>query len=333
MLDQRLLPLKEKYLYLQTVEETAKAIETLAVRGAPAIGVTAAYGMALAAQASAGKEEFYNKIMPLALKRLSRTRPTAVNLFWALERMKNMALSLKNSKWERIKIEMLEEAKAIEAQDAEMCKKMSEHGADLIPKQATILTHCNAGGLATAAYGTALGVIRAAHYQGKKIKVFADETRPVLQGARLTAWELQKDGIDVTLICDNSAGFLMQRGEIDLAIVGADRIVANGDFANKIGTYTVATLCRAHGIPFYVAAPTSTVDLAKKSGTEIPIEERSAKEVTEIGKTKIAPPGLKVRNYAFDVTPACLVTAIITEQGVIRRPFKKGLEKACKSSA
>lgn len=300
LLDQRLLPREEKWIECRTPAEVAEAIRTMVVRGAPAIGVAAAYGMAMATDLSAAAAE------------LKAARPTAVNLAWAVDRMlrANGATS---------------EAEAIHREDVEANMRMGRYGAALLGESSTVLTHCNAGALATAGYGTALGVIRAAIEGGKRVAVFADETRPYLQGARLTAWELQHDNIDVTLITDNMAGHFFQQGAFDAVIVGADRIAANGDTANKIGTYTVAVLAHAHGVPFYIAAPLSTIDPACPNGAGIPIEERSAEEVTEMFGTRVAPEGVAVRHPAFDVTPARLITAIITDRGVLRAPYEEAI--------
>ena len=300
LLDQRKLPREVVWVSCRTPHEVAVAIRDMVVRGAPAIGVAAAFGMALATDLEAAARE------------LKESRPTAINLAWAVDRM----LRAKGS---------AAEAEAMLREDVEANRRLGRYGAELIGSQATVLTHCNAGALATAGYGTALGVIRSAVEQGKKIAVFADETRPYLQGARLTAWELQQDGIDVTLITDNMAGHFFQQGKFDAVVVGADRIAANGDTANKIGTYTVAVLANAHGVPFYIAAPISTIDLATANGAAIPIEERNAAEVTEIGGTRIAPEGVAVRHPAFDVTPARLITAIITDRGVVRAPYEESL--------
>jgi methylthioribose-1-phosphate isomerase len=298
----------------------AQAIRELKVRGAPAIGVTAAMGIALGVQSL--RVATYDELAEAALEicnHLAATRPTAVNLFWAIERMKRKLADVKSLGVEDIKRELVKESQAILDEDIALCKTMGRHGAALVQDGQTILTHCNAGALATAGYGTALGVVRAAWESGKKINVFADETRPVLQGARLTAWELMQDNIPVTLITDNMAGSLMRQGLIQLCVVGADRIAANGDVANKIGTYSVAVLAKAHGIPFYVAAPDSTIDLGTKSGKDIPIEQRNPAEVTNIhGGHPIAPSGVDVYNPAFDVTPADLITGIITERGVFK---------------
>ncbi|HEY7128245.1 MAG TPA: S-methyl-5-thioribose-1-phosphate isomerase [Nitrospira sp.] len=318
LLDQSRLPETVAFLDCRDVEAVASAIRDLKVRGAPAIGVTAAMGVALGAQViSATDYEPFAKELIGVCQRLAATRPTAVNLFWAIERMKQKLLASRGEPIAAIKAALLKESQAILEEDVALCKAMGRHGAELIQRGQTILTHCNAGALATAGYGTALGVIRAAWEQGKQIQVIADETRPVLQGARLTAWELMQDNIPVTLITDNMAGSLMRQGKINLCIVGADRIAANGDVANKIGTYSVAVLAKAHGIPFYVAAPYSTIDLQTKSGADIPIEQRNAQEVTTIhGSRPVAPTGVSVYNPAFDVTPAALITGIITERGV-----------------
>ncbi|HEX8255041.1 MAG TPA: S-methyl-5-thioribose-1-phosphate isomerase [Thermoanaerobaculia bacterium] len=305
LLDQRLLPREEVWVACNTADEVAEAIATMIVRGAPAIGVSAAFGMALAARRGDDLQR--------AADVLKRSRPTAVNLAWAVDRM----LASGN--------DPVAEAEQILEEDVAANRAMGRFGAELLGGTSTVLTHCNAGALATGGYGTALGVIRAAIESGRKVAVFADETRPYLQGARLTAWELQRDGIDVTLITDNMSGHFFQQGKFDAVIVGADRIAANGDTANKIGTYTVAVLAHAHGVPFYVAAPLSTIDPACPSGAEIPIEERSANEVVEMNGTRVAPEGINVRHPAFDVTPARLITAIITERGVLRAPFDEAI--------
>lgn len=327
MIDQRLLPEKEVYRTYRDYKGVARAIKDMVVRGAPAIGVSAALGAALGAvkiksnDINSFKKEF-DKITRL----LAGTRPTAVNLFWAIERMKRVVEDNAGCGVAELKEKLVAEADDIYRDDIKINRLMGKNGSSLLKNGATVLTHCNAGALATAGYGTALGVIRGAVEAGKEIKVFADETRPFLQGARLTAWELKKDNIDVTLITDNMAGHMMKKGLIDAVIVGADRIAANGDVANKIGTYTVALLAREHKIPFYVAAPISTIDLNISHGDDIPIEERDSTEVTHLKGKRIAPAGIKVRNPAFDVTPNSLVTAIITEKGVIRRPYGKGLK-------
>lgn len=328
LLDQTLLPVEKVLLELDKYEQVARAISTMQVRGAPAIGIAAAYGIVLAAQEAPkeDKSEFLT-FLTKAKEVLAKTRPTAVNLFWALERMEKVWNT--NSEQSPAKLlELLEEeAQAIDREDLAGNKKMGLYGSELVAHGARILTHCNAGALAVSGYGTALGVIRAAHEQGKNIQVFADETRPLLQGARLTAWELMEDGIPVTLITDNMSAYLMQQGKIDLVVVGADRITSQGDVANKIGTYGVAILAKYHGIPFYVAAPSSTIDMSLISGDEIPIEEREHNEVRKIGGVQVAPKDVKVYNPAFDVTPHELVTAIITEAGIIRAPFNEGLQK------
>ena len=320
LLDQSRLPTHVEFVECRDYRAVAQAIRELKVRGAPAIGVTAAMGVALGAQAVADTDydPFANEVRKIC-DHLAASRPTAVNLFWALARMKDTLAALRNKTIAEIKAELVRESQAILEEDIALCKAMGRHGATLIHSGQTVLTHCNAGALATAGYGTALGVIRAAWEQGKQIRVIADETRPVLQGARLTAWELMQDKIPVTLITDNMAGALMRQGKIQLCVVGADRIAANGDVANKIGTYSVAILARAHNIPFYVAAPYSTIDLNTASGADIPIEQRNPLEVTAIhGSHPVAPEGVEVFNPAFDVTPADLITGIITERGVFK---------------
>ncbi len=332
MLDQTLLPQRVVYRRLKSWQAVADAIRRLVVRGAPAIGVAGAMGVALGASRIRRKDpEGFKKELKKVVRGLARTRPTAVNLFWALERMEKMIDAHAGSK-DELTERLLEEAIRIKDEDIEVCRRIGRHGARLVKKNYTILTHCNAGGLATAGYGTALGVIRRAHQDGKNIKVLVDETRPVLQGARLTMWELLKEGIPATLITDNMAGYMMQQGIVDCVIVGADRIAANGDVANKIGTYSVATLARAHRLPFYVAAPLSTIDINIPTGDAIPIEERSSKEVTHIKNIRVAPRGAEARNPAFDVTPARLVTAIITEKGVLRPPFRKAVKALFKGA-
>lgn len=324
MVDQRKLPSAEVYVTCKTAKDVARAITTMVIRGAPAIGVAAAMGVALGARRSThtGTRQFaaeFQKTCDL----LAATRPTAVNLFWAIERMKRCFAegAMAGESVAQLQERLCNEANAIHDEDVASCRAIGRHGAALVPGEARILTHCNAGALATAGYGTALGVIRGAVEAGKRITVLADETRPFLQGSRLTAWELVRDGIDTTVITDNMAGALMRDGHIDLVVVGADRIAANGDTANKIGTYTVAVLAREHEIPFYVAAPWSTVDLSTPDGTGIPIEERSAREVTHVGSQRIAPDSARVRNPAFDVTPHRFITAIVTDRGVFRPPF------------
>ncbi len=315
LLDQRALPSRELWVELREVEEVAQAIETLAVRGAPAIGCTAALGLAAASWRFPDEPALFAETCLRAIDRLAHTRPTAVNLFHALEHMRR-ALAEGGGDVGARRSTLRAAAEAYVDAELQACLRMSDFGAPLLPDGGTILTHCNTGALATAGWGTALGVIRRAHQLGKAIRVLADETRPVLQGARLTAWELQRDGIPVEVIADNMAGALMQRGQIQAAIVGADRITRRGDVANKIGTYTVAVLCRHHNIPFFVAAPWSTIDLEMESGDQIEIEMRSADEVHFHGGTRMTPVGVGARNPAFDVTPAELVTAIITERGV-----------------
>lgn len=320
LLDQSRLPEHVEFLDCRDCDMVAQAIKDLKVRGAPAIGVTAAMGVALGAQTvqAATYEEFAETVLALCNK-LAATRPTAVNLFWALERMKQKLKDLRTKPIPEIKAALIDESQAILDEDVALCRAIGRHGAALISDGQTVLTHCNAGALATAGYGTALGVVRSAWEQGKRVRVIADETRPVLQGARLTAWELMQDNIPVTLITDNMAGALMREGKIHLCVVGADRIAANGDVANKIGTYSVAVLAKAHRIPFYVAAPYSTVDLSTASGDRIPIEQRNPQEVTAIhGSCPIAPVGVDVLNPAFDITPADLITGIITERGLFR---------------
>src|SRR5512138_3211059 len=327
MIDQTRLPGEEVYNTYTDYKAVAEAIRGMIIRGAPAIGVAAAMGVALGARdiIADNFESFYRQLENVC-DVLGRTRPTAVNLFWGLERMKRVAQAHRDKDLNSIRALLKAEAISIEAEDLQICKAIGAHGEPLIKEGATILTHCNAGGLATAGYGTALGVIRAAHEAGRNIRVFADETRPWLQGARLTCWELMRDGIDVTLISDNMAGYFMKKGEIDCCVVGADRIAANGDTANKIGTYSVAVLARENKIPFYVAAPISTLDLTLSSGDEIPIEERHTREVTHLAGLPVAPEGVTVRNPAFDVTPAKYVTAIITEKGFVRGDYANGLK-------
>src|SRR5712691_4694144 len=331
MLDQRLLPNEEKYLTLRSYEEVADAIKKMVVRGAPAIGISAAMGLALGASQSVGTSvadldydfDFMCKVM-------EATRPTAVNLFWAIERMRRALAKAKaeTSDVEEVKQRLVNEALAIFQEDIDSNRALGRFGADLISDGATVLTHCNAGALATAGdYGTALGVIRGAIDAGKRVAVIADETRPFLQGARLTAWELNKDNIPVTVITDNMAGHVMKQGKVDCVIVGADRIAANGDTANKIGTYMVAVLARQHQIPFYVAAPISTIDLNTPDGEDIPIEERHAREVTHVGGSQLAPAGALVWNPAFDVTPHQFIAGIITERGIFRAPYIDSLKR------
>jgi methylthioribose-1-phosphate isomerase len=326
MIDQTRLPGEEIYNEYADFQGVAEAIRGMIIRGAPAIGVAAAMGIALGARdIVADTFESFFRQMENVCDVIGRTRPTAVNLFWAIERMKRVAGANREKSIADIREILKHEAIRIEEEDLEICRAIGKNGEHLIPKGATILTHCNAGGLATAGYGTALGVIRAAHEAGKKIQVFADETRPWLQGARLTAWELMKDGIPVTLISDNMAGHFMKSGEIGCCVVGADRIAANGDTANKIGTYSVAVLAKENRIPFYVAAPVSTLDLSLQTGDEIPIEERHSREVTHLQGYPVAPEGVRVRNPAFDVTPARYISGIITERGVVTGDYREGL--------
>jgi methylthioribose-1-phosphate isomerase len=329
MLDQTRLPREVVYLDCLDYRQVAKGIRELSVRGAPAIGIAAAYGVALGAKGITARtfDSFYKELEGVC-EHLAATRPTAVNLFWAIERMKKMAMDHRNRSIKEIKELLLAEAHAILEEDIRRNRAIGRHGAQFIKSGDGVLTHCNAGSLATGGYGTALGVIRRAWEEKKKIEVFADETRPVLQGARLTAWELIEEGIPTTLITDNMAGYMMKKGRIQLCIVGADRIAANGDTANKIGTYSVAVLAKAHGIPFYVAAPTSTIDFSLPSGEQIPIEERNPKEVTHIfDRAHVAPENIRVANPAFDVTPASYIAAIITEKGAFRPEDLKKLAK------
>jgi methylthioribose-1-phosphate isomerase len=330
MVDQRKLPGQEIYVRCKTAPEVARAIKSMVIRGAPAIGVSAAMGIALGMRRSkaSGTRQFaveFNKTCNL----MAGTRPTAVNLFWAIDRMKKaFAAGVQaGQSVDELKDRLEREARAIHDEDVESCRAMGRFGAAVVPDGARILTHCNAGALATAGYGTALGVIRAAAEQGKVRQVFADETRPFLQGARLTAWELVRDQVPTTVITESMAGPLMRRGEIDVVVVGADRIAANGDVANKIGTYTVAMMAGAHQVPFYVAAPLSTIDLATATGDDIPIEQRSARELTHFGSTRLAPDSASVWNPAFDVTPARLIAGIITERGIARPDYSESLKK------
>ncbi|MGA3189209.1 MAG: S-methyl-5-thioribose-1-phosphate isomerase [Bryobacteraceae bacterium] len=323
MIDQTRLPREQVFVTCRSYVEVAVAIRSMVIRGAPAIGVAAAMGVALGVQEDADFERVCDT--------LASTRPTAVNLFWAIERMRVLRASLKGVAREELVRRMIEEAKKIRLEDIEICRAMGKYGAPLVPDGKTVLTHCNAGALATAGYGTALGVIRAAAEAGKKIDVFADETRPFLQGARLTAWELQQDGIATTLITDNMAGHFLHSGRIGCVVVGADRIAANGDVANKIGTYSLAVLAKENNVPFYVAAPVSTFDLTLKSGDSIPIEQRAAEEVTHVFGVPVAPENIAVENPAFDVTPARYVTAIISERGVARAPYEESLRRLAES--
>jgi methylthioribose-1-phosphate isomerase len=327
-IDQRKLPTEETYVTCKNHEQVAEVIRSMVVRGAPAIGVAAAMGIALGIKNSKAentgdlKAEF-EQICEV----IGKTRPTAVNLFWAIRRMREKFEQLRIRPIPQIKEALIEEAQRMHAEDIAANRAMGQHGATLMPSSGGVLTHCNAGALATAGYGTALGVIRAAVEQGKKIHVYADETRPFLQGSRLTAWELMKDGIPTTVISDSMAGSMMRQGKIGAIVVGADRIAANGDVANKIGTYTVAVLAKENGLPFYVAAPFSTVDLETSDGSRIPIEQRNPDEVTHIAGKLVAPEGVGVENPAFDVTPAKYVTAIITERGIARAPYEESLKK------
>jgi methylthioribose-1-phosphate isomerase len=328
MIDQTKLPGELVYLETADVKELWRAIKTLQVRGAPAIGVAAAMGVVIAVQnlAAESGEEVFREVSKAA-DYLAKSRPTAINLFWALERMKKVAAAAMNKAPDELKRILAEEAVKIRDEDAAMCRSIGRHGATLLEDGFTILTHCNAGGLATAEYGTALAPVYVAKEQGKTIHVFADETRPLLQGSRLTAWELMQAGIDVTLICDNTAAHVMREGKIDAVLVGADRIAANGDTANKVGTYGVAVSARAHHIPFYVLAPTSSWDLAIRSGEEIPIEHRDRLEVVKGFGALTAPEHVKVYSPAFDVTPAGLITAIVCEKGIAKPPFEKTLKE------
>src|SRR2546429_2591085 len=333
-IDQTKLPNEEVYVTCTTHQQVADVIRNMVVRGAPAIGVAAAMGIALGVKNS--KAENIDKLrqeFDSICDMIGKTRPTAVNLFWAISRMREKFDLLSGKPISQIKQSLIEEAQRMHAEDIAANQAMGRHGAALMPASGVVLTHCNAGALATCGYGTALGVIRAAIEAGKKIQVFADETRPFLQGSRLTAWELTKDGIPTTLISDNMAGAMMKQGKINAVIVGADRIAANGDVANKIGTYTVAVLAKEHAIPFYVAAPWSTVDMATPDGDHIPIEQRPAREATHLAGKQIAPTGIKVENPAFDVTPAKYVTAIVTERGIARPPFNESLRHLAEETA
>jgi len=330
MIDQRRLPGEEVYLRCHHHAEVAAAIKDMAVRGAPAIGVAAALGIALGVHNATAEGEALRAEFDSICREMAATRPTAVNLFWAIARMRRRFEAVVARGGPALRDALLHEALAIEEEDVAACRRIGDLGAELIPDAARVLTHCNAGALATAGYGTALGVIRSAARQGKIKNVLADETRPYLQGARLTAWELGRDGIPTTLIADNMAGHLMARGEVDAVVVGADRIAANGDVANKIGTYTVAVLARENGLPFYVAAPVSTIDLGTPTGDAITIEERSPDEVTHHAGRRLAPEGVAVRNPAFDVTPHRYVTAIVCERGVARPPYAESLARMVK---
>ncbi len=336
MIDQRKLPAHEVYVRCKTAAEVARAIKTMVIRGAPAIGVAAAMGIALGMRKSksTGTQKFAAEFQNVC-ELMAGTRPTAVNLFWAIDRMKRAfaAAVQAGESVEQIKDRLDRESQLIHDEDIASCRAMGAFGAEVVPADARILTHCNAGALATAGYGTALGVIRGAVESGKTVAVFADETRPFLQGARLTAWELVRDGIDTTVITDNMTGALMRQGKVNFVVVGADRIAANGDTANKIGTYGVAVLAREHQIPFYVAAPLSTIDLKTPDGAHIPIEERNAREVTHVGSSQVAPDGAKIWNPAFDVTPHHLIAGIITERGIFRAPYIESLARAFEHEA
>ena len=328
LIDQRLLPGTTEWLRFDTAEGVAGAISDMVVRGAPAIGVSAAFGLALGASDAVDRDPAgFDQVMEQHYTRMAAARPTAVNLFWAIERMKQVAGEARSGGMDNqgIAARLEHEAQQIHDEDLESCKAIGRFGAELVADGSRLLTHCNAGGLATAGYGTALGVVRGAVEAGKKLTVLADETRPFLQGSRLTSWELMKDGIDTVLITDGMSGSLMRRGEIDIVVVGSDRIAANGDIANKIGTYNVAVLAKEHGIPFYVAAPLSTIDRNCPDGDSIPIEERDPREVTEFHGTPVAPEGVGVKNPAFDVTPASYVKAIVTDKGIARPPYTQSL--------
>ena len=331
MVDQRKLPAQELYVRCRNAQEVAKAIRTMVIRGAPAIGVAAAMGIALGMKKSSarGTRQFAVEFQKMC-EMMAATRPTAVNLFWAIDRMKRVFAegAQAGESAAELSARLEREARRIHDEDVASCRAMGAFGAEMVPDGARVLTHCNAGALATAGYGSALGVIRAAVEQGKTVAVFADETRPFLQGARLTAWELVRDGINTTVITESMAGPLMRAGEIDLVVVGADRIAANGDTANKIGTYTVAVLAHEHGIPFYVAAPLSTIDLSTPDGDHIPIEERDQREVSHLGTSRLTPEGAKIRNPAFDVTPHRYIAGIITEKGIFRPPYTESLRAA-----
>jgi methylthioribose-1-phosphate isomerase len=334
-LDQTKLPLEETYVLATDYKQVAIVIRDMIVRGAPAIGVSAAMGMAIGIDRSTATTlPALTEEVAIIAKTLSETRPTAVNLFWGIDEIRNLyiALAAKNASIPEIKSAVVAKARRMYDEDIAACKQMGAHGASLLPKEGTVLTHCNAGALATCGYGTALGVIRAAIERGHKIDVFADETRPFLQGARLTAWELMKDNIPTTVLCDNMAASLMRQGRIQAVIVGADRIAANGDVANKIGTYGVAILAKEHNIPFYVAAPWSTLDLATAHGDSIPIEQRDAREVTHSNGKQMTPNGVAIENPAFDVTPAKYVTAIITERGVLTAPYNNSIQTMAKQA-
>ena len=328
MIDQRKLPAKVEWVVCRDDKDVARAIRSMVIRGAPAIGVAAAMGLALGAGClKAGScDDFRNRFLKMA-DRMVKARPTAVNLRWAVERMILLVEKMAGMPLEKIRIALRRESEKILSEDIEINRKIGEYGQRMVPANATILTHCNAGSLATGGYGTALGVIRAAHAAGKKIEVIADETRPWLQGLRLTAFELMEDGIPVTVIADSAAGYMMSRKKVDLVITGADRIAANGDVANKIGTYQVAVLAKENSIPFYVAAPLSTIDLRIRSGEMIPVEERDSKEISHFQKIPVGPPGVKVFNPAFDITPGKYVAGIITERGIVKAPYEKKIKE------
>lgn len=341
LLDQRLLPHREEWVAVRTAGETAEAIRAMVVRGAPAIGIAAAYGLALDAFRFAGEPGPLASLLAPGAEALRSSRPTAVNLGWALDRMLALAADLSERPPREAAPLLLEQARSIHEEDIEANRRLGAFGSALLGPSTTLLTHCNAGALATGGYGTALGIVRAAVEAGKTIAVFADETRPFLQGARLTAWELGRDGIDVTLITDSMAGHFFRQNTFDAVVVGADRVAANGDTANKIGTYTIAVLAQKHGVPFYVAAPVSTIDLATPDGEAIPIEERSPEEVGEalgfdddgrLRRVRLAPPGTTARHPAFDVTPAELITAIVTEWGLARPPYAESLAALCRGA-
>jgi methylthioribose-1-phosphate isomerase len=331
MIDQRKLPVQEVYVRCKTAPEVARAIKTMVIRGAPAIGVAAAWGIAIGMRRSTatGTQKFAAEFQKTC-ELMAATRPTAVNLFWAIDRMKHTFASAVQAgqSVDQLKDVLDREAQLIHDEDVASCRALGAFGAEVVPADAHILTHCNAGALATAGYGTALGVVRGAVEAGKAVAVFADETRPFMQGARLTAWELMRDGIDTTVITDNMSASLMGQGRVNFVVVGADRIAANGDTANKIGTYGVAVLAREHNIPFYVAAPLSTIDLRTADGAQIPIEERSGREVTHVGSSQVAPTGAKIWNPAFDVTPHRFIAGIITEKGIFRAPYTESLKNA-----
>ena len=336
MVDQRKLPAQEVYVRCRTAQEVARAIRTMVIRGAPASGVAAAMGLALGMRKSNAKgTRQYAVELQKICDMMAATRPTAVNLFWAIDRMKRTFAegAQAGESPDELADRLEREARAIHDEDVASCRAMGSYGATVVPDGARVLTHCNAGALATAGYGSALGVIRAAVEQGKRVAVIADETRPFLQGARLTAWELVRDGINTTVITESMAGPLMRAGDIDLVVVGADRIAANGDTANKIGTYTVAVLAHEHKVPFYVAAPLSTIDLSTPDGDHIPIEERDQREITHLGSARLTPEGVQIRNPAFDVTPHRYIAGIITEKGIFKPPYAESLKRAFEALA